>query len=79
MLICMLFSKGGVGAGDVKLIAIIGFYYGLVGVLSILMVTLVFAAVVSACMLLSKKAKMKSTLPMAPFIFLGLSIHNIIL
>ena len=79
MLICMLLSKGGVGAGDVKLIAVIGLYYGLAGVLSILMVTLFFAAIYSIVMLLTKKAKMKSTLPMAPFIFIGLSIHNILL
>ena len=79
MLICMLLSRGGVGAGDVKLIAAIGLYYGLAGVLSILMVTLIFAAIFSIVMLATKKAKMKSTLPMAPFIFIGLSIHNILI
>lgn len=79
MLICMFLSKGGVGAGDVKLIAVIGLYYGLSGVLSILMVTLLFAAIYSIVMLLSKKAKMKSTLPMAPFIFIGVCAHNILM
>ena len=78
MLVCMFISRGGVGAGDVKFFAAIGLYYGLAGVISIMMMTLFFAAIVSIVLLLSKKAKMKSTIAMAPFILLGLSLHNIL-
>lgn len=79
MLTCMLLSRGGVGAGDMKLFAIIGLYFGLSGILSIMMYSLFFAAIFSIVMLISKKAKLKSTMPMAPFILAGLSVYYLFL
>lgn len=79
MLTCMLLSRGGVGAGDMKLFAIIGLYFGLSGILSVMMYSLFFAAIFSIVMLISKKAKLKSTMPMAPFILAGLSVYYLFL
>ncbi len=79
LLICMFISRGGVGAGDVKLYAVIGFYFGLVGIIQIMMYSLFLAAIFSIFMLIGKKAKMKSTLPMAPFICAGLTVYYIFL
>lgn len=77
VLICLLLSRGGIGAGDLKLFAAIGYFYGLAGVMSIMMYSLFIAALVSIGLLISKKAKAKSTIPMAPFILVGTSIFFI--
>lgn len=79
ILACMLISRGGVGAGDVKLYAVTGFCFGLTGVMAVMMYSLFLAAIASIVLLISRKAKMKSSLPMAPFIFAGLSVYFIFL
>lgn len=78
-LVAMLLSGGGVGAGDMKLYAVTGAFLGLSGILQTMMFSLFLAAVVSLVMLICKKAKMKSTMPMAPFIFAGISIYYILI
>ena len=77
ILACMLISRGGVGSGDMKLFAVSGLFFGLPGVMVIMMYSLFLAAITSVVLLLARKAKMKSTLAMAPFIFLGLSLYLI--
>ncbi len=79
ILLCMFFSRGGIGAGDVKLYALIGLYFGIAGLINIMFYSIFTAAIAAAIMLLSRKAKMKSSLPMAPFVFIGLSIYYIFL
>ena len=79
ILIVLLLSKGQVGAGDLKLFAVIGFFFGLSGLIQIMMYSLFLSALVAIVLLLSKKAKMKSTLPMAPFVFLGLTFYYVII
>lgn len=69
-----LTSKGQVGVGDLKLFAVMGFYFGVTGLIQITMYTLFPAALFSILLLIFKKAKMKSTIPMAPFIMLGLTV-----
>ena len=78
-LICGLISKGGIGGGDMKLFAVIGLYFGLVGLLQIMIYSLLLSAVVSIFLLAVRKAKMKSTMPMAPFIIIGLTVYFIFL
>lgn len=79
ILTVLLISKGSVGAGDLKLFSIIGFYFGIQGLLQIMIYTLFPAAIFAILLLIIKKAEMKTTMPMAPFIFLGLSIYYIFL
>ncbi|HAG14848.1 MAG TPA: hypothetical protein DCG49_13460 [Ruminococcus sp.] len=79
ILICMLISRGGIGAGDMKLFGVIGFYFGVAGIIQVMMYSLMLSAVFSIGMLIARKAKLKSTLAMAPFIFLGLSVFLIFL
>ncbi|MBQ7014079.1 MAG: prepilin peptidase [Oscillospiraceae bacterium] len=79
ILICMFFSRGGIGAGDVKLYGIIGLYFGVAGLINIMFHSILIAAIVAVIMLLSRKAKMKSSLPMAPFVFIGLTVYYIFL
>lgn len=79
VLACRLLSRGGVGAGDVKLFAMIGLYFGVVYTLNILFYTTFIAAFVAIVLLVSKKAKMKSTLAFGPFAFIGINIFYILL
>lgn len=77
--VCMIISKGGIGAGDLKLFAVIGLYFGLPGLIQIMVYSLVLSAIWAIGLLCSHKAKMKSTLPMAPFILAGLTVYYILL
>ncbi len=76
MLLCMIVSRGGVGAGDMKLFALIGLYYQITGVLEIMLYSLFIASVVSIFLLVSRKAKAKSSIPMAPFICIGIAVYT---
>ena len=79
ILVVLLLSKGQVGAGDLKLFAVIGFFYGLYGLIQIMMYSLFLSAIFAIVLLLSGKAKMKSTMPMAPFVFFGLTFYFVLL
>ena len=79
ILVVLLLSKGQVGAGDLKLFAVIGFFYGLYGLIQIMIYSLFLSAIVAIVLLLSRKAKMKSPMPMAPFVFLGLTFYYVLL
>lgn len=76
--IVLFFSKG-IGMGDLYLFSMIGFYFGLLGFIPIMIYTIFPAAIVSGFMLLFKKAEKKATIPLAPFIFIGLTIYYILL
>ena len=75
ILICIFVSRGGIGSGDMKLFAIIGLFYHINGVLEIMMYSLFLASIVSIFLLVTKKAKAKSSIPMAPFICMGLFVY----
>jgi len=77
--VCMIISKGGIGAGDLKIFAVIGLYFGLTGLIQIMVYSLLLSAIWAIGLLIAKKAKMKSTLPMAPFILVGLTVYYILL
>jgi len=79
VLICRLISRGGIGAGDVKLFALIGFYFGVIPMMNILFYTTFLSAIVAAFLLITRKAKMKSTLALGPFAFIGLNLYYILL
>ena len=75
LVICRLISRGGLGAGDIKLFSVIGLYLGIVGVLNVGFYAILFAAGYSIVMLLAKKADGKSKIALAPFIWIGCSIY----
>lgn len=76
--ICMFFSKGGVGAGDVKLYALVGAYFGFAGLINVMFYSLFIAAIVGIVLLVTKKAQKKTQLAMAPFVFLGINIYLVL-
>ncbi|HAM68805.1 MAG TPA: hypothetical protein DCP68_04235 [Ruminococcus sp.] len=77
MLICRLISKGGMGAGDIKLFAVLGFFLKIPDVMHVMILSIMLSAVTGLFMLIFRKAKMRSTIPMAPFILAGLTVYFI--
>jgi len=71
LLLISWLSKGGVGMGDVKLIAFIGVYLGLGMTISVLSVSVILSGIAAAIILLLKKAGKNGIIPFAPFVLLG--------
>lgn len=76
-LLTNLLSHNGLGMGDVKLVFILGLMLGLDDTLAGLLWTFVFSAIAGIILLIRKKAKMKTKIPMGPFFFLGFLFSNI--
>lgn len=70
-LLAYFISRGGVGMGDVKLLAVIGTYVGSGSIMSVVFLAVVTSAFYSIVMLILKKIKLKEEIPFAPFIFIG--------
>lgn len=79
VLLCRLISRGGVGAGDVKLFAIVGFYFGIISMINMLFYSIFIAFIYSIILLIIKKVRLKSTIALGPFIFLGLNIYYVLM
>lgn len=69
--ICYLISRGGIGAGDVKLFIVIGFFTGSKAVMAIAFLAVCVAAIYSIVQLIRKKTDMKQTIPFGPFVLVG--------
>lgn len=74
MLFISIVTKKGIGYGDVKLFAVIGFCVGFIDLYSILFYSVLAAAVVSIYLLLVKKSDRKTKLAFGPFIYIGCCI-----
>lgn len=71
ILAIFLVSRGGMGAGDIKLMAMIGFYIGLQGTVITLFLGFIFGALVGIFYMILGKLTRKDALPFAPFLSLG--------
>lgn len=63
--------RKGLGMGDVKLVAVMGFYLGFKALMSSLIIILTLTALAGTGLLLFKKISLKSELPFAPFAAAG--------
>lgn len=70
-LIVRLFAKKSIGMGDIKLLAVVGYYLGSTSIIPALVVSLIIAAVYSLIMLIRKKMTLKDTFSFAPYIAAG--------
>lgn len=70
-LICYFLSRGGMGAGDVKLMTVAGFYLGLGVVFTDIFLSVLAAALFSILLLVLKKIKIKEEISFAPFVLVG--------
>lgn len=69
--ICYLLSRGGMGAGDVKLMAVLGFYLGGSVIMSVMVLAVFCSAIYSIINLIRKKTSLKAEIPFAPFVMIG--------
>lgn len=78
ILLAMLISRKSIGMGDVKLFAIIGLFVGSKSIIPTLFCTFFFSAMFGLILLFFKKAKIKDTMPMAPFATAGILVNFVL-
>ncbi len=71
LLLISFVSRGGVGMGDVKIVSCLAFVCGLRAVCYLLIFALLFSAVFSVVLLLTKKKQLKDLLPLGPFMWIA--------
>lgn len=73
LLFCLMrfIVKNGIGFGDVKLFGIIGLFFGIEGLLSVVFLSFAVSFVISVFMLATKKKTKKDYLAFAPCILIG--------
>jgi prepilin signal peptidase PulO-like enzyme (type II secretory pathway) len=64
-------SRGGIGAGDIKLVAVLGFACGLGFILSALVLAMLLCVIVGTALMALKKIGRKESVPFAPFVWGG--------
>ena len=73
MFVAMVISRKGVGMGDVKMYLAIGAYVGSREIINTMFFAIFSAAIAGAVLLLTRKASLKDSVPMAPFAFFGVA------
>ncbi|GAA5416239.1 type 4 prepilin-like proteins leader peptide-processing enzyme [Paraliobacillus ryukyuensis] len=66
--VIILVSKGGMGAGDMKLLAVLGIVLGYKGILLTFFLATLLGAIITLILLLLKKVQRKTPVPFGPFI-----------
>lgn len=69
--LCYFITRKGIGAGDVKLFAVIGFYVGPGVLFPVMLLAALFSAVYGGVMVLLHKLKMDDSIPFGPFAAAG--------
>jgi len=73
-LLVYLINRKGLGGGDVKFMAAAGLYLGFANTLPAILYGTVLAAIFGLVLLLLRKIGRKDTMPLAPFMFVGIMI-----
>jgi leader peptidase (prepilin peptidase)/N-methyltransferase len=71
LLLVVIISRGGMGIGDVKLAALIGFMTAFPLVILSVFLAIMSGGVVAAILLISRRKNRKDTVPFGPFLCLG--------
>jgi len=77
MMLPYLISRGGMGAGDVKLAALIGLVAGFPLVLVALLVGIIAGGLVAGVLLISRLVRRKDPIPFGPFLVAGAMVSLI--
>lgn len=75
LFLVVLLSRGGMGGGDAKLLAMIGAFFGWQGAVTALMLGSVAGAVIGILLILFKVIKRRDPVPFGPFLVLGAGIY----
>lgn len=70
-------SRKGIGAGDVKMFAAIGYFTGGLAVVDILVYSTVFCCLCGIVLIVFRKCKTSDCIPMAPFAYAGTMLYLI--
>lgn len=70
-LFCYMITRGAIGAGDVKLMTIVGYFIGSKFIFGTIFLTVAAAAVYNFIALLLKKVSLKQEVPFGPFVLVG--------
>ena len=74
LLLVYVISRGGLGGGDVKFMAAAGLFLGFWGTFLAMLYGILLAALIRIILLLVKKKSAKDTIPLAPFMYIGILI-----
>ncbi|MGM9603112.1 MAG: prepilin peptidase [Faecousia sp.] len=64
-------SKGGIGAGDIKLLCCVGLVCGVNTVFTTLLLALICCCILAVVGMMMKKITLKNSVPFGPFIYIG--------
>lgn len=68
IIIIIVISRGGMGAGDYKLMGVIGLFLGYKKIILVLFLAVVLAGIFATILLISKSKERKSAIPFGPFL-----------
>ncbi len=66
-------TNGGIGGGDIKLIALLGIPFGVMGILTVLLMAALLALLVEGIHMCLKR-KQAASIPFAPYVFAGAAL-----
>lgn len=75
MLLIYIAGRGGMGAGDLKLMIMVGFFLGMDGVLLVLFAGFILGGGYSLLMVIMRRLGRKDMIPFGPFLSLGVAIE----
>jgi leader peptidase (prepilin peptidase)/N-methyltransferase len=70
-------NKEGMGLGDAKLLAVIGFWFGWISIPFVIFISSVVALIAVTPSLINKSKKLTSEIPFGPFIIIGCIVYVI--
>lgn len=68
LLLIIIVSKGGMGAGDLKYFAVLGIVFGFPNILLVFFLSTFYGAIINIVLLIFKKVNRKSKVPFGPYI-----------
>lgn len=74
LLIITLITRGGIGAGDIRLIAVSGLFLGWKRIVLSAFIGIIIAAIIATILVLAYGRSKKATIPLAPSLALGIAI-----
>jgi prepilin signal peptidase PulO-like enzyme (type II secretory pathway) len=77
-MLCYVISRGQLGAGDVKLVFVMGLYLTGDRIIGVIFYSVIICFIYSVIQLVRKKIGLKDGVPLAPFLYIGTAITYIL-